>query len=199
MALGIAAKEQAVYDAAYKLGQKAVKGEKDGQKSNSPSKLTIQAGKWLGEGLVIGINKMGKSVYKAGHNIGEEATNSISNAISSISDIINSDIDAQPTIRPVMDLSDIESGANSINNLLGEDAPINAFANVRSINTMMNRRNQNGANDDVVDAINSLNKKLDNVGGTTSYNINGITYDDGSSVSNAIGELVRAARIERRI
>ena len=198
LVLGIEAKEDAVYDAAYKLGQKAVQGEKDGQKSNSPSKLTIQAGKWLGEGLVIGINKMERSVYKAGHNMGENAVDPISQAISNISKVINSDVDAQPTIRPVMDLSDVESGAKTINGLLGNGVPIGTYSNLRMINSMMNERAQNGSNNaDVVNAINKLNKKLDNVGNT--YNsINGVTYDDGSNIHNAIGEIVRAARIERR-
>lgn len=30
------------------------------------------------------------------------------------------------------------------------------------------------------------------------YNINGITYDDGSNVANAVGELVKVARVEGR-
>ena len=57
--------------------------------------------------------------------------------------------------------------------------------------------NQNGVNDDVVYAINKLRKDLGNVGNTT-YSINGITYDDGSNISDAIQTLVRAAIVERR-
>ena len=34
---------------------------------------------------------------------------------------------------------------------------------------------------------------------STTYQINGITYDDGSNISNAVETLVRAARMERRI
>ena len=47
----------------------------------------------------------------------------------------------------------------------------------------------------------ALNELKDNmVGGTsTSYTINGITYDNGSSIANAVEALVRAARIERRV
>ena len=71
------------------------------------------------------------------------------------------------------------------------------MANVGSISSMMNGNNQNGTNSDVVSAIEDLKKDLRNVGGT-SYNINGITYDDGSTVSRAIREIVRAANIERR-
>jgi hypothetical protein len=62
----------------------------------------------------------------------------------------------------------------------------------------MNRRSQNGANAEVVSAINDLNKKMDNLGNTT-YSINGVTYDDGSSVADAMRTIVRYATIERRV
>jgi hypothetical protein len=194
---GINAKKQAAYNAGYALGQKAVQGEKDGQKSNSPSKLTIQSGKWFGQGLVIGIDKMGRAVYNSGYALGETAVKSTSSAISRIADAINTDIDAQPTIRPIMDLSDVRAGASAIGNLLNTESSVGVVANAGRIGGMMNRYSQNRGNDDVVAAIDKLNKRMDNLG-NTSYNINGITYDDGSNVSAAVQTLVRAARIERR-
>ena len=62
----------------------------------------------------------------------------------------------------------------------------------------MNQRNQNGTNSDIISAINRLEDKLSNAAGDT-YQINGITYDDGSNVSDAVRTLVRAAKVERRI
>ena len=194
---GINAKQQAAYDAGYTLGQKAAQGEKDGQKSNSPSKLTIQAGKWLGEGLVIGIQKMFNPVYNAGHDLGETATGTISSAISKLVDVMDSDIDMLPTIRPVLDLSDIESGAGTINGMLSLNPAITATNRVGSINSNMRRVGQNGTADDITSAIENLGRKMDNMSGDT-YNINGVTYDDDSSIANAVKTIVRAARVERR-
>jgi hypothetical protein len=57
---------------------------------------------------------------------------------------------------------------------------------------------QNGGNGDVISAIDKLRDSLGNIGGNT-YNVNGVTYDDGSNVSNAVQSLIRAARIERRV
>lgn len=195
---GIDAMWSDAYWAGYSLGQAAVQGEKDGQASNSPSKATIKAGKWLGEGLVIGIKRMGNSVYKAGSAMGENAVDSISGNISRISDIISGDIDAQPTIRPVLDLSDIRSGVGAIGNMLDFGPSVGVMANINGISTMMNRRSQNGANSEVVSAIDKLRKDLDKVRGN-SYSIGDISYDDGSSVGNAVLELVRAMRVEGRI
>ena len=194
---GIEAKYDAVYQAAYILGQKAVQGEKKGQQSESPSKATIKAGKWFGEGLIIGINQMSNSVYSAGSSLGEEAVSSLSKSISRIGDVVNSDIDAQPTIRPVLDLSDVKAGAGTIDSLFGMRPSVGMLANVGTISSMMNR-SQNGANDDVIEAIKDLGRKISTSSGNT-YSVNGITYDDGSNISNAVKDIIRAAKIERRI
>ena len=195
--LGINSRKADVYKAAYALGQKAVQGEKDGQKSHSPSKLTIQSGKWFGEGLVIGIEKMTSAVYSSGHNLGQTAVNSVSATISRISDMLDSDMDTQPTIRPVLDLSEVAAGAGTIGSLFNTNPSVGVLSNVGTISTMMNSR-QNGNNDDVISAINELGKRIGNASGNT-YQINGITYDDGSNISDAVKTIVRAARVERRI
>lgn len=193
---GINAKQQAAYDAGYALGQKAVQGEKDGQQSESPSKLTIKAGKWLGEGLVIGMQRMGNQVYKSGRNLGETATDTISSAISKVADFVNTDIDAQPTIRPVLDLSDVSSGARAIDGMFSMQPSVGVLSNVRSISSMMNR-GQNGTNNDVISAIKDLKSSFNNTPSNV-YNVNGVTYDDGSNISDAVKTLVRAAKVERR-
>ena len=191
-------KRNAVYAAAYSLGQLAVQGEKDGQQSNSPSKATEKAGRWLGEGLVIGIKQMGSKVYNAGRFMGEEATDSISNALDTALNLINSDMDAQPTIRPVLDLSNVESGVGALSGMFNNGPSIGVMSNLRAISSGMNRKIQNGPNNDVVAAINKLSKNLGNTKGDT-YNVNGITYDDGSNITEAVKTLVRAAKIERRV
>ena len=194
---GINAKKDDVYKAGFALGEEAVRGEKKGQKSNSPSKLTIKAGKWLGEGLVIGINNMSKKVYNAGYDMGDNAINAVSNAIARISDVVNSDVDSQPTIRPVMDLDDVRSGMDTMNRMLGATPSVGVLANVNAIRSSMNR-GQNGANDDVVSAINKLRKDVGNLE-NKSYNFGNITYSSGDEVSNAIDTLVRAFVVEGRV
>lgn len=194
---GISSKEDAVYMAGYKLGKKAVQGERDGQKSASPSKETIKSGKWFGEGLVIGITNMASSVYSSSKSLGETAVHGLSNSISRITDVINSDIDAQPTIRPVLDLSDIRSGAGAIRGMLNMQPSVGMTSNIRAISSMMNNGQNGATNYDVISAINNLGSKLGTPSGDT-YHINGVTYDDGSNISDAVKTIVRAARIERR-
>lgn len=196
LVLGMNAMQQSAYNSGYALGQAAVRGEKDGQKSHSPSKLTIQAGKWLGEGLIIGMNAMESKTYGAGKSMGETAFDSIRSALSGMNDIIDSDMDTTPTIRPVLDLTNVKATAGKLNGLFTDPA-FTPLANLRAIGNISARNNQNGNSDEVVRAINRLGKSLNNVGNT--YNsINSVTYDDGSEISNAVETLVRAATVGRR-
>lgn len=196
LVIGMNAMQNAAYNSGYALGQAAVRGEKDGQKSHSPSKLTIQAGKWLGEGLIIGMSSMESKTYNAGKSMGETAFDSIRSALSGMNDIIDSDIDTTPTIRPVLDLTNVKAATGKLNGLF-TDPSFTPLANLRAIGNMSARNSQNGNSEDVVRAINRLGKSLNNVGNT--YNsINGVTYDNGSEISNAVETLVRAATVGRR-
>lgn len=193
---GIVASIPAVYAAGYSLGAAAVKGEKDGQKSKSPSKETIKAGKWLGEGLVIGMDSMSKAVYNAGHAMGESAANSITSYAVKMADIFSQDLDVEPVIAPVVDLSNVKSGVRMVNGLL-TNAIADTTATVSVMGASIDRRRRSDENGELTAAIKKLNNNLGRVGNT--YNtIDGITYDNGSQISEAIETIVRAARVERR-
>ena len=163
----------------------------------SPSKEFYAIGRFAGMGLVNALNDYGRNSYKAGAEVASQAKKGLGDAIGRISDLIDSDMDSQPVIRPVLDLSDIQSGAGTINGLFGMTPSVGVMSNVRAINTMMNR-NQNGGSAEIVSAINKLRGDLGNIGGDT-YQINGITYGADSEISSAIQTLVRAAMVERRI
>ena len=165
---------------------------------HSPSKVFYKIGDYAGQGFVNALDDNNNKAYKAGSNVANYAKNGLNDAIKKVVDFVNGhDIDVQPTIRPVLDLSDVESGVGAIGGMLNGN-PLEVSANLSAINSMMNVRGQNGPNSDVISAINKLRKDLGNVGNTT-YQVNGITYDDGSNISNAVKDLVRAAKIGRRI
>lgn len=196
LVIGIDAMQNAAYNAGFALGQAAVRGEKAGQRSHSPSKLTIQAGKWLGEGLIIGMGSMESKTYMAGQSMGKTAFASIRSALSGINNLIDSDMDVTPTIRPVLDLTNVKTGAGKLNGLF-TDPSFTPLANLRAIGNVSARNSQNGNSDEVVRAINKLGKSLNNVGNT--YNsVNGVTYDNGSEVSKAVETLVRAVTVGGR-
>ena len=180
------------------MAQAALDAAKEALDENSPSKEMYKVGAFAGQGFVNALVDYGTDTYKAGLEMADYAREGLSNAISSLKMAVSSDIDVQPTIRPVLDLSAVEAGAGTISGLFGESVSIGTMANVSAISSMMSARSQNGANDDVVSAIDKLRG---DIGGMErpSYVVNGITYDDGSNISNAVESLIRAARIERRM
>lgn len=165
---------------------------------NSPSKVFRKIGSGVPEGFAQGIGMLGGRVKKATTSMTDGAVNGASFAMKRIGDLLDSDMDIQPTIRPVVDLSNVRSGAAAIGSMLQTHPSVGVMANVNAIGSLANQKYQNGSANDVVSAIDKLGKSLKNIGGTT-YNVNGITYDDGSNISNAVSDLIRAARVERRV
>ena len=180
------------------LAKYAIKVVKETIDSNSPSKVFREIGTYVPQGFAIGIGSLNNLVGDSAADMANGAIDSVKGSIAKIANVINTDIDSQPTIRPVMDLSDVRSGAAAIGGLLSGNASIGVMANVGAISSMMNARGQNGGTNDIVAAINKLGKELGNTGNTT-YSINGVTYDDGTNVATAVREIVRAARTERRV
>ena len=183
------ARAKAMAEAAKEAAKKALD-------INSPSKVFRKLGASVPEGFAMGIDKLGYMVKDSSVSMARTAIDGTKNAISSIANAINNDIDSQPTIRPVLDLTDVRNGASTIGSMLNGELLSVDTSSVGAISSMMNGR-QNGSNDDVISAIKDLGKTIGNGSGNT-YTINGITYDDGSAVSDAIQTLVRATRIERR-
>lgn len=162
----------------------------------SPSRVFRKIGTWVPKGFAQGIEQFSYLGVRAVEGMSNDAIDSASKVLSNINAVLTDDVNTQPMIRPIVDLSNVESSSDAISNMLAIDPTVSAFSNVRSISAMMNR-NQNGANDDVVSAIKDLGKTIGKASGDT-YQINGITYDSGSEVSEAIQTLIRASIIEGR-
>lgn len=186
------------YAAGKALGLRAVAGTKEGVDAHSPSREFYKIGDWSVQGLVNALYDLGSNAFNAGKDLGDQAKNGLSRAIAKVSDLIEGNVDAQPTIRPVLDLSNISSGAGLINDMLDVNPSVGVLSNIGAINSMM-RTGQNGStNDDIISAINKLGNTISGMSGNT-YNVNGVTYDDGSNIANAVQTIARAAIRERRI
>lgn len=196
-ASGISANTFKAEAAARVMAEKALAAAKAELIIHSPSKAFYKVGSYAGQGFVNAFDDYGTKSYNAGATMAEKAKSGLSKAIAKVSEVLANDIDNQPTIRPVLDLSDIKNGAGAIGSMLGIEPSIGLMSNIGAVSSMM-RANQNGSNYDVISAIKDLGDKLGTSSGDT-YNFDGITYDDGSNVNNAVKTLVRAVKVERRI
>ena len=180
--------------AAKAMAEAAATAAKNALKINSPSKIFEKIGSGVPEGFVKGVTTFGSSVKNSVKEMTDSAISGAKNILSSIVDSLNMDSVSQPTIRPVLDLSDIQAGAGSIGSMFNN---VGIGANLSAVTSSINSRLQNGGNDDVVSAINKLGKVLGSGGDT--YNFNGISADGDESVKEAVQTIIRAAKLERRI
>lgn len=133
-----------------------------------------------------------------GEYIGNAIMDGIRESLSKGMDLLDDGIgDNVIVIKPVLDLTNFKSGVSDMDNIISLRTPNRTINNANSINSII-EQNQNNGNGDLLSAIKGLSNKLDNLSGDT-YNINGITYDDGSAVQDAIKILVRAAKIKGRV
>ena len=183
------------------MADRVVAAAKSAFKINSPSKRFIVIGHSIIEGLSTGMTRYSGEAMSTVRSVANDTVSvmrtALNTAYEALSDIIDEDINLQPEITPILNLQDVETGSRYIQNLLGNNLTISASGRLASISGL-----QNGVrftNSDVVQAIKELGNTIMNSPKGDTYTIDGITYDDGSNISDAIKTLVKATRMERRV
>ena len=128
-------------ESAAAMASAAAEAAKAALDINSPSKVGQRIGGFFGMGFVNSLIDYADKSYEAGIEMASAAKNGLSNAISKVRDFVEGNVDAQPTIRPVLDLSEVRSGAHMLSALLSRKQAM-------TISTEMNRQSagtiQNG-------------------------------------------------------
>lgn len=112
--------------------------------ANSPSKLFMDVGGYVASGFAIGMENGTKEVKDASSYMAEESLNSTKSALARIIDIINNDIDTEPTIRPVLDLSNVREGVMKLNTMFSRNRALEISEDMRSAEDRINSP-ENGA------------------------------------------------------
>lgn len=114
------------FSAGKSVTSSGVKGAKAGQNSHSPSKKMMEQGKFFVMGYVLGIRRYENKAIKEGKSLTASTVDTVKDSLKAAHSILESGIDVNPTIRPVMDTSDIERGASYIDNILGKNTAYSA-------------------------------------------------------------------------
>lgn len=117
---GILAGTGSVISAISKLAGAAVGALKTLLGIASPSKVFTKLGEFSSMGFVKGLLALGNQVVAATKSVGKKAIDGMSSAISSIRDSLETDLDMNPTIRPVVDMSDVISSGKILDDALGQ-------------------------------------------------------------------------------
>ena len=197
LASGIRANKSAATAAAKEVAKSVETIIRSSWQVNSPSKLFYKIALGVGEGITGAFGDSITSIRHSTRDLSNVATSGFSDAIHQITEFINSDMNTQPTIRPVLDLSEVAAGAGRIGGMFGSIPSIGVISNVRGINSSLSNGGQNGVNSDVVAALKDLKNSINTKSGDT-YNFGNINYDEGSAVGAALKELTRAIIMEGR-
>lgn len=135
---GITANSGSVAQKAAEMAQSAYNAAMKELDAHSPSKLFMKVGSYVALGFANGISENNKAVDYSAEEMAQTALNSTQKAISMLASAVDANIDTQPTIRPVLDLSDVESKAGRLNAMFSSNKAM-------SIGSKMNTTVSNGS------------------------------------------------------
>ena len=118
IANGISANSGSASAAARSLAGNAAKASARRLEEKSPSKVGYKIGDYFGIGFTNGITDNIRNAGISSDALAESATKGLSNAVSKIATVIDSGMDMNPTIRPVLDLTEIQNGSAAMADLM---------------------------------------------------------------------------------
>lgn len=167
---GVKKKTKEIKSVGTTLGKFLSKAAQKSLDEHSPSKVMRKIGDFAGAGLVLGVKDKLKEVSKSGSELGNSLFDSTNHAISNLSRIFTDDMDLSPTIRPNLDLSNVASGAQSLNSMFN-DALIRTSYAANGISSMMTARqnsinavniqNSDSSRNPVIQKLDELNNNMD--------------------------------------
>ena len=160
-------------------------------KINSPSRVFMELGGYVPAGMAIGIDNMSYLVGNSIDSMTSSAVNLAETAMNRMNSTVGSQLNLSPTIRPVLDLSEIQNGARTIDGMFSSNM-------ASRLDFAMNESLSYDPNGNIVSELGKLRRDIGEMDRSV-YNVNGITYDDGSNIADAIRTLVRATIVEGRV
>lgn len=126
---GIKSKIKEAANAARDVGKKALNAIKEFLGINSPSKEMFAVGVFADEGLIKGMDSLGGDVADSAEGVADNALGSFANVLSGLKDSINGEVECEPKITPVIDMSKFNSGLAQIKNKLANAGVLNVATN----------------------------------------------------------------------
>ena len=184
MASGLKSGKNKVTSAAIKVAKEAYNGAKNYLKIKSPSRKFKELAMYCVKGMANGLNEYSGLSSDAAVQMSEDIVNRMQSAINAVNMMAQSGVDAQPTIRPVYDMSELESQASQINDLLGAGS-IGVSADMassvaRHMSAAMS--NQNGV---------TTNNSYDQSMHASNYNTFNITSNNPKEVANEVSKILQ--------
>lgn len=124
------------------MARAAAEAAEDELDEHSPSRVGYHIGDFFGLGFVNAIGTYAVKAYNASAEMADSAKTGLGNAIAKVKDMIDNGVDGQPTIRPILDLSDVEEKSHRLNTLFSRSQALTVSTGIAAA------RGQNLQNED---------------------------------------------------
>ncbi len=142
---------QMVINAAASVARSAINTTTTVLDEQSPSHIAQHIGQFYTEGLAIGISDYAGMVIESSEYVGDSAIAALTNSISSIGSLLDSEL-IEPTITPILDLSNVRNGISTMNGIIGNQT--------MKVNTSFSNNNQNGQSVNEIKTLIDLNREM---------------------------------------
>ena len=218
---GISSLISSVAEKAREMVRRAKEAAKSEENANSPSKDFMDYGRWAAEGYAIGLanrssshlveanaKKMVNSAKKVASSSplgfgtlsmdSDPAMKSLALAMSQISDSLDNSIESNLTIKPIIDMSDVNRNAASMSALFGDRSFMANVDVARSISTDF--ETGRSRNEMISNSISKLTNKIESMTDSmNSRSLNVYNTIDGTSDPEAFADgLIRSFRLKAR-
>lgn len=163
LAQGVAQSKSTFIDELTSMALAGVEAVKNTLEINSPSRVFRELGAFTGLGFVSGLAGYAERSFAAGADMADSAVDGLSGAIAGLPDLLSGEAEMRPTIRPVLDLSDLTGASTQIDSLfyplrsirLAGQASL-AFQNASGENRMTVKVD----NDDIIEELRTLRSEM---------------------------------------
>lgn len=170
-----------------RIGNEALGALAEAIDSHSPSKESRKLGAFFSEGFGDGIVSGFKAIGDIAKAEGNTALDMLKTAIDAAGTELDSNMNLNPTIRPVLDLSDIKAGAGMIDGYFNDSSLHNINASARLASSI------GGVGIDNISGANNTNTTNSTV--TNTFNISGA--QDPKAVANEVSKILQK-QVDRR-
>lgn len=163
LAQGVAQSKSTFIDELTSMALAGVEAVKSTLEINSPSRVFRELGSFTSLGFVSGLAGYAERSFAAGADMADSAVDGLSGAIAGLPDLLSGEAEMRPTIRPVLDLSDLTGASTQIDSLfyplrsirLAGQASL-AFQNASGENRMTVKVD----NDDIIEELRTLRSEM---------------------------------------
>ena len=121
---------------AEEMAEDAYEAAKKKLDVNSPSRLFMTLGSSVVEGFALGIDENVGYATSSATDMASSAFDTVRSAIARISEVIDSGMNTEPTIRPILDLSNVEAGTGRLQAIFSRQQAMSVSASMDRARTV---------------------------------------------------------------